>query len=206
FTSWALGKFRTRRSAGLATGFLGIIIFIDDYFSALITGQVARPLTDKYNISRAKLAYYVDTTASPVSVIAPISSWWAGVLGLVRPLLVAVGLTCISSFQAFLYLIPMNFYVITALIMMFIVILTRFDIGPMREQERRAIVDGVVVDQLREVPGDSDEDLPSINNSSAKALLVPMIGLAVTVIIMMFIRADLKQDHGTFIPYLRTHL
>src|SRR5699024_3880963 len=112
--------------------------------------------------------YYVDTTASPVSVIAPISSWGAGVMGLVAPLLLAAGLTSISPFQAFLYLIPMNFYVITALIMMFIVILTRFDIGPMREQERRAIVDGVVVDQLREVPGDSDEDLPSINNSRSE--------------------------------------
>src|SRR5699024_3070418 len=103
------------------------------------------------------------------------------------PLLIAAGLTDISPFQAFLYLIPMNFYVITALIMMFIVILTRFDIGPMREQERKAIVDGVVVDEMREIPGDTDEYLPSVNSSSSQALLVPMIGLAVTVIIMMFI-------------------
>lgn len=206
FTGWALGKFRTRRSAGLATGILGIIIFIDDYFSALITGQVARPLTDRYNISRAKLAYYVDTTASPVSVIAPISSWGAGIMGLVAPLLIAAELTDISPFQAFIYLIPMNFYVITALIMMFIVILTRFDIGPMREQERKAILDGVVVDEMREVPGDTEDDLPRVNNSSAQALLVPMIGLAVTVIIMMFITGGLEAGSWSLFSILENTL
>lgn len=206
FTGWALDKFSTRRSAGLATGLLGIIVFIDDYFSALITGQVARPLTDKHRISRAKLAYYVDTTASPVSVIAPVSSWGAGIMGLVAPLLLAAGLTSISPFQAFLYMIPMNFYVITAIAMMFIVILMRFDIGPMREQERRAIVDGEVIDHGREVPGNVDEDLPSVNNSSAKALLVPMIGLAVTVIVMMFITGGLEAGSWDLFSVLENTL
>ena len=71
FTNWALTKVKSRRGAGLMTAVLGIIVFIDDYFSALIVGQVAKPITDKYKISRAKLAYMVDTTASPVAVMMP---------------------------------------------------------------------------------------------------------------------------------------
>lgn len=160
FTAWALTKVKTRRQANFATGLLGVIVFIDDYFSALIVGQVAKPLTDKYQVSRAKLAYFIDTTASPVSVIAPVSSWGAGIMGLVAPLLAAGGLVAVTPFQAFIYMIPMNLYVLTALAMMFIVIATRFDIGPMRKQERRAIEDGVLVENAMEAPGATDEELP----------------------------------------------
>ena len=78
---WALGKIRSRRGALMATTGLGICIFIDDYFSCLTTGTVMRPVTDAHRISRAKLAYLVDTTAAPVCIIAPISSWAA----LLRP-------------------------------------------------------------------------------------------------------------------------
>ncbi len=135
FTAWALTKVKSRKGANMATALLGIIVFIDDYFSALIVGQVAKPLTDKYNVSRAKLAYLIDTTASPISVIAPISSWGAGIMGLVAPLIAAAGMVAVTPFQAFVYMIPMNFYVLTAVAMMFIVILTRFDIGAMRKHE-----------------------------------------------------------------------
>lgn len=76
---WALGKIRSRRGALMATTGLGICIFIDDYFSCLTTGTVMRPVTDAHRISRAKLAYLVDTTAAPVCIIAPISSWAAAV-------------------------------------------------------------------------------------------------------------------------------
>ena len=103
FTNWALTKVKSRRGAGLMTAVLGIIVFIDDYFSALIVGQVAKPITDKYKISRAKLAYMVDTTASPVAVMMPVSSWGAGIMGLTAPLLVAAGTTNISPFQSFMY-------------------------------------------------------------------------------------------------------
>jgi tetracycline resistance efflux pump len=199
FTNWALNKFKSRRQAGLAAGLLGIIIFIDDYFSSLVTGQVAKPLTDKYQISRAKLAYIVDTTASPVSVVAPISSWGAGIMGLVAPLLVAAGITSVTPFQALLTIIPMNFYVIAALLMMFIVILTRFDIGPMRKQEERALVDNILTDENKVAKKDEQEDLPVVENSSAKALIVPMVGLAVTVILAMLVTGAMEA--GSFDIY-----
>lgn len=187
FTAWALTKVKSRKGANMATALLGIIVFIDDYFSALIVGQVAKPLTDKYNVSRAKLAYLIDTTASPISVIAPISSWGAGIMGLVAPLIAAAGMVAVTPFQAFVYMIPMNFYVLTAVAMMFIVILTRFDIGAMRKHESLAINDGQVVGDAREVPGETDEELPVHQQGSAKALIVPILGLAFTVIIAMFV-------------------
>lgn len=209
FTNWAMNKIKSRRGAGLAAGLLGVVIFIDDYFSSLVTGQVSKPLTDKYQISRAKLAYIVDTTASPVSVIAPISSWGAGIMGLVAPLLIAAGITSVTPFQAFLYVIPMNFYVIAALLMMFIVILTRFDIGPMRKQEEKALIDNVLVDDTKEVKKDEQGDLPVVHSSSAKALIVPMVGLAVTVIAAMFITGAVEGEslslYGIMEHMLVTH-
>ena len=74
YGNWALSKIKSRRGALMSTTGLGICIFIDDYFSCLTTGTVMRPVTDAHRISRAKLAYLVDTTAAPVCIIAPIST------------------------------------------------------------------------------------------------------------------------------------
>lgn len=79
YGAWATQKIRSKRSAELATSFLGVLIFIDDYFNCLTVGTVMKPVTDKYHISRAKLAYIIDTTAAPVCIIAPVSSWAAAV-------------------------------------------------------------------------------------------------------------------------------
>ena len=76
---WASQKLKSKRSALLATGALGVLIFIDDYFNCLTVGTVMKPVTDKYNVSRAKLAYIIDATAAPVCIIAPVSSWAAAV-------------------------------------------------------------------------------------------------------------------------------
>ncbi|WP_017547963.1 Na+/H+ antiporter NhaC family protein [Salinicoccus carnicancri] len=206
FTAWALTKVKKRGQANFATALLGIVVFIDDYFSALIVGQVAKPLTDKYQVSRAKLAYFIDTTASPVSVIAPVSSWGAGIMGLVAPLLAAGGLVAVTPFQAFIYMIPMNLYVLTALAMMFIVIATRFDIGPMRKQERRAIEDGVLVENAMEAPGATDEELPVHEESSPKALIVPILGLAVTVVIAMLITGGIEGGEWTLLSMFENTL
>ena len=200
FTEWALIKVKTRRGAGLITGFLGILVFIDDYFSALIVGQVAKPITDKYKISRAKLAYFVDTTASPVSVMVPISSWGAGIMGMTAPLLIGAGLDHISPFQGFMYMVPMNFYVIVSIIIMFFVIIFKFDIGPMRKQEDLAVNQGILRDQ---VPDMAEEDnLPVHVGSSAQALIVPILGLAITVIAAMFISGGIAAGSWTLIDML----
>lgn len=83
FGRWASVHIKSRVGAQLATVLLGVLIFIDDYFNCLTVGSVMRPVTDKHNVSRAKLAYLIDATAAPVCIIAPISSWAAAVTGFV---------------------------------------------------------------------------------------------------------------------------
>ena len=77
YGKWAGSKIKTKKSAMLATTGLGVLIFVDDYFNCLTVGSVMRPVTDRYKVSRAKLAYIIDATAAPVCIIAPISSWAA---------------------------------------------------------------------------------------------------------------------------------
>ena len=81
YGKWASGKIKSRRGAQLSTALLGLVIFIDDYFNCLTVGTVMRPVTDKNRVSRAKLAYLIDSTAAPICIIAPISSWAATVAG-----------------------------------------------------------------------------------------------------------------------------
>ena len=81
YCEWAMKHVKSRPMAELATWILGVLIFVDDYFNCLTVGQVMRPLTDKFNVSRAKLAYLIDSTAAPICIIAPISSWAAAVSG-----------------------------------------------------------------------------------------------------------------------------
>ena len=79
YGEWASEKIKSRRASLLATSALGCLIFVDDYFNCLTVGTVMKPVTDKYNVSRAKLAYIIDATAAPVCILAPISSWAAAV-------------------------------------------------------------------------------------------------------------------------------
>ncbi|MGN0798861.1 MAG: Na+/H+ antiporter NhaC family protein [Christensenellales bacterium] len=133
FGKWSAEKIKSRTGAQLATVGLGCLIFIDDYFNCLTVGSVMRPVTDKHNISRAKLAYLIDATAAPVCIIAPISSWAAAVTGFVD------GYDGLSLFIA---AIPYNFYALLTLAMMLTLAFLKFDFGPMRKHEKNAIEKG----------------------------------------------------------------
>lgn len=132
YGKWAGKKIKSKRSALLATTGLGILIFVDDYFNCLTVGSVMRPVTDRYKVSRAKLAYIIDATAAPVCIIAPISSWAAAVNSYVPE---DAG---ISGFQLFLNTIPYNLYAILTLVMVFFVAITSFDFGLMKKHELNA--------------------------------------------------------------------
>ena len=105
FGEWAMKHVKTRMGAQVLTVFLGILIFIDDYFNSLTVGNVSRPLTDRHRISRAKLAYLVDSTAAPMCVIAPISSWGAYIITIIAGILATHGVTEYEALQAFLLMI-----------------------------------------------------------------------------------------------------
>jgi len=108
YGEWAAKHIKTRVGASLSTFLLGVLIFVDDYFNCLTVGSVMRPVTDKHNISRSKLAYLIDATAAPVCIIAPISSWAAAVSGTVKG---------VNGIQLFISTIPYNLYALLTLIM-----------------------------------------------------------------------------------------
>ncbi len=115
FGEWAMKRVKTRVGAQLFAIALGFIIFIDDYFNSLTVGNVSRPLTDRHRVSRAKLAYIVDSTAAPMCVISPVSSWGAYIIAIIAGILSTYSVTDYGALQAFMLMIPMNIYAIVAL-------------------------------------------------------------------------------------------
>ena len=97
FSDWAVQRIQTRRGAKVLPAILGMVIFIDDYFNALAVGRVAQPVTDRHHVSRAKLAYVVDSTSAPVAVLMPFSSWGASIIGIMAPMLAASTLAVTPS-------------------------------------------------------------------------------------------------------------
>ncbi|MDL2250682.1 Na+/H+ antiporter NhaC family protein [Lachnospiraceae bacterium OttesenSCG-928-J05] len=130
FGDWASKHIKSRVGVQLATVALGVLIFIDDYFNCLTVGSVMRPVTDKQNVSRAKLAYLIDATAAPVCIIAPISSWAAAVTGFVDGE---------DGFSLFIQAIPYNFYALLTIVMLITITLLKFDYGPMKLHEKNAM-------------------------------------------------------------------
>lgn len=136
YGNWASRVIKSKRGALLSTVLLGSLIFVDDYFNCLTVGTVMRPVTDKYKVSRAKLAYIIDATAAPICIIAPISSWAAAV-GSSLP----EG-TGIDGFNLFLRTIPFNLYAILTIIFMLYMIIRNVDYGAMKSYEAKIVKEG----------------------------------------------------------------
>ena len=183
FGRWASEKVTSRTGALFTTWLLGVAIFMDDYFNCLTVGTIMRPLTDQYKISREKLAYIIDSTAAPVCMIIPLSSWIAYVISLLGPHFAEVGFN-MNPFRAFLAMIPMNLYSWLALIMVLMTGFTRLEFGPMAAAEKRALEQGILYDMSKGTPPGDDFAEPEIKeNSSPIDLLLPVIILIVTAII-----------------------
>lgn len=177
FGDWAMKRVKTRVGAKLVGAVLGIIIFIDDYFNALAVGQVSRPITDRHKISRAKLAYIIDSTSAPVCVISPVSSWGAYIIALLVPILAAHQITEFTAFSAFVQMIPLNFYVLAAIPMVYIVAVRNINLGGMKEHEERAIKTGQVLDPSKTIPGEIKSDLASSKKGKVSDLVLPILAL-----------------------------
>ena len=160
FGKWAGEHIKTRVGAQLATILLGVLIFIDDYFNCLTVGSVMRPVTDKHNISRAKLAYIIDATAAPVCIIAPISSWAAAVSGCVEGE---------DGLSLFVKAIPYNYYAILTIVMMVSMVLLKVEFGPMAKHEKNA-KNGDLFTTGKEI--DSSEDYGAEKKGKVKDLLI----------------------------------
>ena len=173
YGEWANKKITSRRGAMLSTFGLGALIFVDDYFNCLTVGSVMRPVTDRYNISRAKLAYIIDATAAPICIIAPISSWAAAVSGY----------TSGDGFALFLQTIPFNLYALLTIIMVVYMACSDFDFGPMAKFEHNARTTG----DLHSGSSDyhSERELPVTGKGRVIDLVLPVLFLIASCITCM---------------------
>ncbi|KGX86692.1 Na+/H+ antiporter NhaC family protein [Pontibacillus litoralis] len=187
FGEWAIKRIKTRKGAQLMPAVLGIIIFIDDYFNSLAIGQVARPVTDRYKVSRAKLAYLIDSTSAPVTVISPISSWGAFIIGTLGGILATHGITDISELEAFVKMVPLNLYVFAAILLVFLSIFMKVDLGAMKKHEDRAQQTGELVTKGKVIPGDLDNAFVEHHNGKVIHLIAPIVALFISTVAAMIL-------------------
>lgn len=178
FGHFMLRYIRTRRSSLIVTWIMGIIIFIDDYMSALAVGATLRKITDNYRVPRETLAYVVNTTAAPVCVIIPMSTWsiYCGNL-LEKNGVVGSG----QAFMGFLYTIPYNFYAWIAVLISLLLAMGRFPlIGKLKVAEARVKAGGPI-SPGGAIPEMKPDDLPQVELSKAKPIyfFLPLIVLMV---------------------------
>ena len=192
FGRWAQANIKSRVGAQLATIALGVFIFIDDYFNCLTVGSVMRPLTDKHNVSRAKLSYLIDATAAPVCIIAPISSWAAAVSSYVEE---GSGLTL------FINAIPYNFYAILTIVMMVGLVIMKADFGPMGRYERNAVETGDLFSGNNPYANASDEEF----NPKGRVidLVLPVVFLIFCCIVgMLYSGGFFTVDSGCYMDFV----
>ena len=175
FGRWTTKHIKSRLGAQLATIALGVLIFIDDYFNCLTVGSVMRPVTDKHNVSRAKLSYLIDATAAPVCIIAPISSWAAAVAGF------AQGSGAKSGMSLFISAIPYNFYALLTIIMMLTIAFMKFDYGPMKKHEENAKNGDIFTTKMQETV----EQMSQNEKGKVCDLVVPVLFLIVACVFGM---------------------
>ena len=185
FGRWASTHIKSRTGAQLATILLGILIFIDDYFNCLTVGSVMRPVTDKHNVSRAKLSYLIDATAAPVCIIAPISSWAAAVSGFVEGE---------DGLAIFIRAIPYNFYALLTIVMMVGLVVMKADYGPMKLHEDNALKGDIFTTPGRPYANAADDQ----SNPKGKVidLLIPIISLVVCCVIGMIYTGGFFEGAG----------
>lgn len=174
FGQFAADHIKGRVGAELATILLGCLIFIDDYFNCLTVGSVMRPVTDKFKVSRAKLAYLIDATAAPICIIAPISSWAAAVTGFVEGE---------DGFSIFVRAIPYNFYAILTIVMMIGMVLLRTEFGSMKFHEKNALKGDLYTTPGR--PYDTEKQPEASVRGTVLDLLIPIISLIICCMVGM---------------------
>lgn len=174
FGQFAADHIKGRVGAELATILLGCLIFIDDYFNCLTVGSVMRPVTDKFKVSRAKLAYLIDATAAPICIIAPISSWAAAVTGFVEGE---------DGFSIFVRAIPYNFYAILTIVMMIGMVLLQTEFGSMKFHEKNALKGDLYTTPGR--PYDTEKQPEVSVRGTVLDLLIPIISLIICCMVGM---------------------
>ena len=172
YGEWASRVIKSRRGALLATSFLGVFIFMDDYFNCLTVGTVMRPVTDKYKVTRAKLAYIIDSTAAPVCIIAPVSSWAAAVSSSLPE---DAG---INGFTLFLQTIPFNLYALLTLAFIVWIMILDKDFFAMGKYNEKVLASG-------KIDTNNEESTVICGSGTVIDLILPIVVLIVSCILAM---------------------
>ncbi len=175
YGDWAGNKIKSQSGALAATAGLGCLIFVDDYFNCLTVGSVMRPVTDKFKVSHAKLAWLIDSTAAPVCIIAPISSWAAAVSGQLEG----------DGLVMFIKTIPFNVYAILTIIMVFAFCFIKLDFGKMAKNEAIAAKTGDLNAGEVDLPTDEDTSIVANARGKVRHLIIPVIILIVCCVLGM---------------------
>ncbi|UGA53777.1 Na+/H+ antiporter NhaC family protein [Vibrio sp. VB16] len=206
FALWAQTRVKSKRGSQLLAAFLGVFIFVDDYFNSLAVGAISRPVTDRYNVSRAKLAYILDSTAAPMCVLMPVSSWGAYIMTIISGILVSHGLTEYSALGAYLRLVPMNFYAVFALLMVFAVAWFQLDIGAMSKHEHEASLNNKSTsDESSSEALELNEELDIVESEYGKVsdLVLPILFLIIaTVVSMIYTGSTALESDGKMFSVL----
>lgn len=198
FVNWVVGRglVRTQKSVGLLAWFLGFIIFIESSICVLVSGAVSRPLFDRLRVSREKLSYILDSTSAPKCILIPLNAWGAFVIGL----LAAQGME--NPVRILVSSMPFNFYAITALLLVLLVVLTQKDIGPMKQAEKRVLeehkllrdgAEPLVSDDVVMMPEKPGVPLRAIN------LIIPVATMVVAMPVVLIItgHGNLMEGSGS---------
>ncbi len=186
YGKWASKRIKTRAGALLSTFALGVIIFIDDYFNCLTVGSVMRPVTDKHNVSRAKLAYIIDATAAPICIIAPISSWAAAVSSYAAE---GQGLTL------FMQTIPYNLYALLTIVMVIAMSVMNVDYGPMKKHEINAVKNNDLFTTGSEETAEDDTPADA-GKGKVIDLILPVVVLIVACVVGMIYTGGFFSGEG----------
>lgn len=166
YAEWVSTHIKNAKMAQILTAILGIIIFVDDYFNCLTVGAVMRPVTDRFHISHEKLAWIIDSTAAPVCIIAPVSSWAVAIGGYMGE----------DGFTTFVASIPYNFYALLTIFFVFFMLATNMDYGSMRAAEEAARMNRVpAADAVEEAELEAfaaEEEAKLLSNDSANVEVV----------------------------------
>ncbi|MBR3904073.1 MAG: Na+/H+ antiporter NhaC family protein [Akkermansia sp.] len=185
FGEWAQKHVKSRIGSQLASFVLGVLIFIDDYFNCLAVGSVMKPVTDAKRVSRAKLAFIIDATAAPICMIAPISSWAAAVSQYSSG-------TGYNGLELFIHAIPYNFYSLLMLSFVVMLVLMRFDFGPMARYERNAIRNGDVHTVVPEQVMQEIEKLPPGRGRLVDLVLPVLLLIALETFALVYVGGILE--------------
>jgi len=185
YGDYAARKISSKKSALFVTMLLGVLIFIDDYFNCLTVGTVMRPVTDRFKVTRAKLAYVIDATAAPVCIIAPVSSWAAAVTSSLPED------SAIDGFALFLETIPLNLYAWLTLLFMIIIIWTGKDFSRMAAYEKQS--GGTLV-----IPAEyaDEESSAPVGNGQIIDLILPLVVLIGGCIFGMLYTGGILEGKG----------